>query len=304
MSRLNYHHLYYFWQVATHGSLTQVAHKLHVSQSALSNQIRQLEDSMGTPLFERRGRKLILTESGQRVLTYAQDIFSKGEELESLMRRGIAPEYQHLRIGVLSTMSRNFIEGFISPLLEEPHNAKVRFSLHARGMTNLLDGLINHQFDLVLTNVAIGSTELPDTPWQSQLLARQPLSIVGPAGRKPERHFPKGYDDKRWVLPSDGSELRRSFDGFCALHQYQPDVLAEADDMAMLRLLARDSRALTVLPKVVVKDEIAQGVLVEYMTLPNIYENFYAVTVRRQYVPALLGELLKSSAEPDTLHQP
>ena len=100
MSRLNYHHLYYFWQVATNGNLTQVAHKLHVSQSALSNQIRQLEDSMGSPLFERRGRKLLLTERGQRVLAYAQDIFSKGEELESLIRRGIAPEYQHLRIGV------------------------------------------------------------------------------------------------------------------------------------------------------------------------------------------------------------
>ena len=65
--------------------------------------------------------------------------------------------------------------------------------------------------------------------------------------------------------------------------------------MAMLRLLARDSGALTVLPKVVVKDEIQQGVLVEYLTLPNIYENFYAVTVRRQYVPALLGELLKAA---------
>lgn len=295
MSRLNYHHLYYFWQVATHGNLTQVAQQLHVSQSALSNQIRQLEDSMGTPLFERRGRKLILTESGQRVLAYAQDIFSKGEELESLMRRGITPEYQHLRIGVLSTMSRNFIEGFISPLLDHRQNAKVRFSLHARGMTNLLDGLIKHQFDLVLTNTEIGPSELPDTPWRSQLLARQPLSIVGPPDAQPQPGFPQGYAGRRWVLPADGSDLRRSFDGFCALHQYTPDILAEADDMAMLRLLARDSRAFTVLPKVVVKDEIQQGVLVEYMTLPNIYENFYAVTVRRQYVPALLGELLKAA---------
>lgn len=296
MSRLNYHHLYYFWQVATHGNLTQVAHNLHVSQSALSNQIRQLEESMATQLFERRGRKLVLTESGQRVLTYAQDIFSKGEELESLMRRGIEPEYQHLRIGVASTMSRNFIEGFISPLLNENHNTKVRFSLHARSMTNLLDGLIAHQFDVVLTNVAIGNMDVADTPWQSQLLARQPLSIVGPPDLAPIKDFPHGYHKKRWVLPAEGSELRRAFEGFCALHQYQPDLLGEADDMAMLRLLARDSRALTVLPKVVVKDEIAQGTLVEYMTLPNIYENFYAVTVRRQYVPALLGELLKAAA--------
>lgn len=296
MSRLNYHHLYYFWQVASDGNLTKVANKLHVSQSALSNQIRQLEDSMGTALFERRARKLVLTESGQRVLVYAQDIFSKGEELESLMRRGITPEYQHLRIGVSSTMSRNFIEGFISPLLDPQQDTKVRFSLHARSMTHLLDGLVKHQFDLILTNAEIGSSEMPDTPWQSQLLARQPLSIMGPPDIRPSKPFPDGFTDLRWVLPAEGNELRRSFDGFCAQHQFQPDLLGEADDMAMLRLLARDSRAVTVLPKVVVKDEIRQGVLVEYITLPNIYENFYAVTVRRQYAPALLADLLKASA--------
>lgn len=296
MSRLNYHHLYYFWQVALNGNLTQVARNLHVSQSALSSQVRQLEDSMGTPLFERRGRKLLLTESGQRVLGYAQDIFSRGEELESLMRHGIAPAYQHLRIGVLSTMSRNFIEGFISPLLDQGSNSKVRFSLYARGMANLLDGLAKHQFDLILTNTEINAADLPDTPWQSQLLARQPLSIVGPPETKQPEKFPEDYSNRRWVLPADGSELRRNFDGFCALHQYRPNILAEADDMAMLRLLARDSHALTVLPKVVVKDEIQQGLLVEHMALPNIYENFYAITIRRQYVPALLAELLRNSA--------
>ena len=105
MSRLNYHHLYYFWRVATLGNLTEAARQLHVSQSALSAQIRTLEDNMNTRLFERQGRRLILTDQGQRVLTYAGDIFKRGEELEALVKRGIAPEVQQLRIGVLSTMS-------------------------------------------------------------------------------------------------------------------------------------------------------------------------------------------------------
>ena len=92
MSRLNYHHLYYFWRVATLGNLTEAARQLHVSQSALSSQIRQLEDSMETQLFERRGKRLFLTATGQRVLGYANDIFSRGEELESLVRHCIEPE--------------------------------------------------------------------------------------------------------------------------------------------------------------------------------------------------------------------
>lgn len=293
MSRLNYHHLYYFWRVATLGNLTEAARQLHVSQSALSAQIRTLESSMDTQLFERRGRRLLLTASGQRVLGYASDIFQRGEELESLLRHGIEPEFQQLRIGVLSTMSRNFIEGFIAPLITQPN---VRFSLHARGMANLLNGLANHQFDLVLTN----THEINDgqeTPWQSQLLARQPLAIVGPVGQKPKPSFPQGYESKRWVLPTGGTELRTAFDGFCSRWNYEPNVHAEADDMAMLRLLARDTGSLTVLPLVVVKDEIAQKLLQEYMILPNVYESFYAVTVKRQFVSPVVISLLSNDHE-------
>jgi len=288
MSRLNYHHLHYFWRVATLGNLTEAARQLHVSQSALSAQIRALEESMDTQLFERSGRRLRLTATGQRVLGYANDIFSRGEELESLLRHGIEPEYQQLRIGVLSTMSRNFIEGFIAPLIGQP---KVRFSLHARGMANLLDGLASHQFDLILTNSNVAA-EGQDSLWQSQLLARQPLAVVGPPEQKPAAEFPQGYEGRRWVLPASGTELRSAFDGFCSRWHYEPDVQAEADDMAMLRLLARDTGALTVLPTVVVKDEIAQGTLLEFMTLPNVFESFYAVTVKRQFVSPVLTGLL------------
>ncbi|MDX5298647.1 MAG: substrate-binding domain-containing protein, partial [Gammaproteobacteria bacterium] len=204
-------------------------------------------------------------------------------------RHGIEPEYQQLRIGVLSTMSRNFIEGFIAPLIGQP---KVRFSLYARGMANLLDGLANHQFDLILTNTNVVTTE-QDPVWQSQLIHRQPLAIVGPPAFQPEAEFPVGYAGQRWVLPAAHTELRAAFDGFCAHWRYEPDVMAEADDMAMLRLLARDSGALTVLPTVVVKDEIAQGTLQALMTLPNVFESFYAVTVKRQFVPPILSELLR-----------
>lgn len=293
MSRLNYHHLYYFWRVATVGNLTRVAQSLHISQSALSSQIRQLEDTMNVQLFDRRGRSLILTESGQRALAYAQDIFSKGEELEALLHKGIEPKMQTLRIGVLSTMSRNFIEAFISPLLSD---RQVHFSLHTKGLSSLLTDLSKHQFDLVLSNVNVSSSKglsSGDEPlWQSQLLARQPVSIVGPIRSKSDMSFPSSYREMSWVLPANPSEIRTAFDGFCALWQLEPHVQAEADDMAMLRLLARDSGALAVLPRVVVRDEIQQGNLVEYMTLPNLYESFYAITIKRQYVPELLTELL------------
>ncbi|WP_304640761.1 LysR family transcriptional regulator [Pseudomonas sp.] len=288
MSRLNYHHLYYFWQVARSGNLTRAANSLHVSQSALSAQIRQLESSLDCVLFERAGRRLQLTAAGHKALEYANEIFSRGEELEAILREGIEPARPHLRIGVLSNMSRNFIESFIAPLLD---NREVRFSLHARGLTELLQGLSQHQFDLVLSNNSVTRGN-QDPLWQSQLLARQPLVVVGPPGRIPAGAFPQGYEGSRWVAPGSTSELRSIFEAFCARHGYTPEIIMEADDMAMLRLLARDSGALSVLPEVVVRDEIRQGMLCQYMTLPNAWEQFYAITLKGQRLPEALRLLL------------
>ncbi|MEE4249817.1 MAG: LysR substrate-binding domain-containing protein [Alcanivoracaceae bacterium] len=97
----------------------------------------------------------------------------------------------------------------------------------------------------------------------------------------------------RWILPRPPSEIRAGFDAFCSSHQFEPDIQAEVDDMAMLRLLARDSGALAILPRVVVRDEIRRLELSEYMALPTVTENFYAITVQRSYQPPALRELLK-----------
>lgn len=291
MSRLNYHHLYYFWRVATVGNLTRVAEELHVSQSALSSQIRQLEDSMGEKLFDRTGRGLHLTEWGQQVLAYAQDIFTKGEELDSMIQRGAMSSRQIIRVGVLSTLSRNFVDAFLAPLLPQED---VQLVLRSHGIAELLDDLASHTLDVVLSNV--NATVNPKRIWQSQLMAQQPVSIVGPARRKPRGAFPDGYRDKRWILPSPPSEIRAGFDAFCSSHQYEPDIQAEVDDMAMMRLLARDSGALAILPPVVVRDEIQRKELREYMTLPNVMENFYAISVKRSYLPPALREVLQRTS--------
>lgn len=290
MSRLNYHHLFYFWQVAKQGNLTKTANSLHISQSALSTQIRQLEDSMGVALFIREGRQLKLTESGYQALGYAEEIFKRGEELESLLLKGIQPNLLSIRIGVLTTMSRNFIENFIDPLIGKPNT---RFMLHARGQMNLLNALANHEFDLALTNVQVLGTN--KELWQCQLLVRQPVSIVGPAELNLQQAFPIGYHQHEWVVPVTDSPIRSAFDSFCAQHQFKPTIVAESDDMAMLRLLARDTGALAVIPDVVVKDELKQGTLINYLTLPNVYENFYAVTVKRHIQNALVSELINNA---------
>jgi LysR family transcriptional activator of nhaA len=142
-----------------------------------------------------------------------------------------------------------------------------------------------------LTNIEVRGTH--EQSWQCQLLTQQPISIIGAPGRQLSTTFNQDYQSVDWVLPLSGSPIRSAFDGLCAQYQFQPNIVGEADDMAMLRLLARDSNALAVMPEVVVKDEISAGKLTSYMTLQNIYENFYAVTVNKHLPNQLVSDLIR-----------
>lgn len=287
--RLNYHHLHYFWAVARDGNLTRTAAHLHVSQSALSSQIKSLEDDLGQPLFIREGRSLQLTEAGRLALTYADTIFTAGNELSSLMKDGEFRKRQAVRIGAVATLSRNFQENFVRPLLKLED---VEMVLQSGTLTDLLTRLSVHSLDLVLSNRRVHRDA--QNPWQSHRIARQPVSLVGkPRHKKRPFIFPDDLTGYAVLLPSLEGEIRAGFDLLCDQHRVTYRTLAEVDDMAMLRLLARDTDAIALLPTVVVQDELRSGLLVEYCVVPQLFEDFYAITVKRHFQSPILRSLLK-----------
>lgn len=85
MIPLNYHHLYYFYVIAKEGSIAKACGRLLLAQPTLSAQLKQFEKNIGRPLFERRPRKLTLTEEGRIVLDYAESIFELGEEMRDAL---------------------------------------------------------------------------------------------------------------------------------------------------------------------------------------------------------------------------
>ena len=147
MDQLNYHHLRYFREVATEGNLSKAAQRLNVSQSALSMQIRNLEERLGHALFERVGRKLVLTEVGHIALDHAERIFSAGEELLATLNQD-RTSLPSLRVGALSTLSRNFQMAFLRPVLA---SGKAGIVLRSGNTPTLLDGLKSLALDVVLT---------------------------------------------------------------------------------------------------------------------------------------------------------
>ncbi|SLN52831.1 Transcriptional activator protein NhaR [Roseovarius gaetbuli] len=288
MAELNYHHLRYFWAVAHDGNLTRTAERLNLSQSAVSVQIKQLEASLGHALFERRGRQLILTEAGRIALDHADAIFASGRELiGTLQEKGRSR--QAVRIGALATLSRNFHMEFLRPILGRQD---VEIILRSGRSAELLQALEALNLDVVLINRA----PLRDaaTPFVSHRLSEQPVSLVG----TPELLGGiSGLNDLLAglpiILPTSDTGVRIGFDALTERLGIRPQIAAEVEDMAMMRLLARDGVGLAVLPPIVVQDELTNGRLIEADRLPGIGETFFAVTLSRRFPNPVLSDLLE-----------
>jgi LysR family transcriptional activator of nhaA len=288
MAQLNLHHLRLFRAVATDGTLTGAARRLNLSQSALSSQVRTLEASLGHALFERRGRGLILTEAGRIALDHAEAIFRTADDLAATLAE-TGRVRRALRVGALATLSRNFQMQFLRPLIGR---LDVEVVLRSGTQDELLRGLDSLALDVVLTDLPPARDAA--SPWIVHRIAEQPASLIGTAVRlgPVPRPLEALLSAEPLLLPTPGTALREGFDAFAARLGITPAIAAEVDDMAMLRLLAREDAGLAVIPRIVVQDELASGLLVEAARLPGIFEAFLAVTRERRFPNPLLAGLL------------
>ncbi len=274
--------------MATEGSLTAAARRLNLSQSALSTRIRTLERTLGHDLFERRGRRLVLTEAGRIALDHAETIFRAAADLTATLRHR-APGRRALRVGALATLSRNFQIQFLRPVLGR---ADEEIVLRSGSQAELLRGLEALALDLVLTNLA------PPLDAASRYLvhrlAAQPVGLIGtPALIGAAAPIADLLVRAPLILPTAGTALRAGFDALTARLGIRPQIAAEVDDMAMIRLLAREAVGLAVIPPIVVQDELERGLLVEAGPLPGLEEVFLAVTLDRRFPNPVVADLLR-----------
>jgi len=289
VSTLNFHHLRYFWAVAHEGNLTRAAERLHVSQSAVSVQIHKLEDDLGHPLFERRGKQLVMTEAGRIALDHADAIFAMGDELLGTLQER-ARARTGLRVGSMATLSRNFQLQFLRPLFGRED---VEIVVRSGRIADLLRGLEAHRLDVVLANTAPPRDAA--TAWVAHAIAEQPVSLVGAPRRGRKRELAAVLGSEPLVLPAADTGIRADLDALFDHLGVTPRIAAEVDDMAMLRLLARERVGLAVVPSIVVRDELASGQLTEIARLPGLAETFYAITLSRRFPNPLLKSLLGGS---------
>lgn len=287
MEQLNYHHLRYFREVAHEGNLSNAAERLNISQSAISIQIKNLEERLGNPLFERIGRKLVLTEVGRITLDYADRIFSSGEELLATLKRS-STTLPVLRVGSLSTLSRNFQMAFLKPAFAEKN---LEITLKSGNTLTLLDDLRSLSLDVVLT------TELPvgeeNTQFAAQRISEQQVCIHGLPHLLKYETLEDLLQKAPLILPND-SAIRSAFASLATRLGIVPRVMTNVDDMAMVRLITREGAGLAIAPSVVFADEIKSGKIATAPFALDISEPFYAVTINRTYSHPTLKTLMNT----------
>lgn len=294
--RLNYHHLRYFQEVAHEGNLTRAASRLNLSQSALSTQIRQLEERLGHALFDRSGRAMTLTEAGRIALDHAERIFETGDDLVATLT-GAGAAQAPLRVGALSTLSRNFQLRFLRPALAEG----AELVLSSGNSQTLLRALESLALDVVLLTDPPPRDQFPDLI--AHRIAEQSVGLHGRPHRLAHGSLTELLRTEPVLLPTESS-IRTGFDSLVARLGVTPRIAATVDDMAMIRLLAREDLGLAVAPAVVLADELAQGILVTAPFELDVVESIYAVTVPRTFPHPLLNRLSERMTDRGDLSSP
>ncbi len=295
MQRLNHHHLYLYWVFGRNGSFTKTARELGIAQSAVTTQIRQLEESLSLPLVDRSNpRRPEITPEGRKVLEYADSIFETSRELLHWATKGALPKLRVIRIGALSGLSRNLQCQFMAPLISNPG---VRFEVIAGDARNLLSMLAEYELDVVLGSHGVGAEV--GRGFRSWVLASSPLVFVVEKSqvRSARPTLEKILKGKSLFIPGRGFEAKPELHAFLEDLSVPFRIAGEIDDIALLRVLALRSGAVVALPELGALREITSGDLKVIARLDRIQQRFYAITRQslgpNEEVSRLIDRLVK-----------
>ena len=280
MDWLNYHHLLYFWTVAKEGGISRAAERLHLAQPTLSSQIKKLETSMGTKLFERTGRTLVLTDTGQVAYRYADEIFTLGRELADAVKGRPTDKRLRLTVGVPDVLPKLVVYELLKPALDIEDD--VHLECYEGKLQDLLGDLALHRLDIVLAD----SPLTPDSHVRAfnHLLGECGVTVFGTAklARKYKGKFPQSLDGAPMLLPTQNTTLRRYLEQWFDDQQIQPQIAHEFEDSAVLKVFGQAGHGLFITPSAVedhVKNQYSVSVVGR---IPEVKERFYAISVERR----------------------
>ena len=290
MQWLNYHHLYYFKVIATEGSIAKAAEKLRLGQPTLSAQLKQLEDSLGEPLFERRNRGLILTEAGKVALTYSNEVFRLGNELLQVIQDNTTEKRTHLQIGALDSVSKNVT----LQLVEKAHAIdKCSVTILEGSGDELLRDLQHHKIDLMVANYP-APLQKQTGVYSKMILKSEIIACASQKWKNLKTNFPESLQGKPFILPTQHSKLRHDLEQYFKSKKIMIDVVTETQDTSIQRLLGENHHGIVPLPMEAAEEMIAQKKLINLGKFEGLFEEIWLISASRKIENPIAKKLFES----------
>ena len=280
MRHLNYSHLQYFWTVAREGSIAKASQSLHLTPQTISGQLKLLDEAVGQALFNRVGRRLVLSDMGRVVYEYAEEIFSVGAELANVVRGNQKTGPRNLTVGIVSSMPKLIAERIVAPALmgDEP----IRVRCHEASLEQLLSELAVHRLDIVLSDQPV-----PDglgLKAYGHRLGESGMSFFArrSQARRYRSRFPDSLTDAPMLLPSPHSALRRRLDDWFESHELTPRIVGEFDDSALLKAFGEAGAGIFAGPTVIAEEICRMYRMSAIGQTDEIKERYYAISPERR----------------------
>lgn len=280
MRHLNYNHLLYFWTVAKEGSIAKATKVLHITPQTISGQLKLLEGAVGEALFRRAGRGLVLTETGNAVYLYADEIFNLGSELSQRIQDKMIRQPTELKVGVVNSIPKLIAYDTLAPALQLEEPPKM-VCIEAE-LESLLADLAVHRLDLIISDQAIPSGL--NVKAFNHKLGDSEISVF--ASNSIANHyidnFPKSLHGAPMLLPKRTNEMRRSLEDWFESQSIRPNVVAEFEDSALLKAFGHAAVGLFPAPTVIAEhvQQMYRAKLVG--TISQVKETYYAISPERK----------------------
>ena len=273
MKRLNYNQLYYFYVVATEGSVKAASEKLHLTQPTISGQLRTLEDDLGFDLFERKHRKLILNDKGKLAIKRAEKIFMLGDELMQSLKGASQKVRSHLRIGVGQTLTNTFLHDFTQKAWKDPDTM---IQVIHGDYKFLVEQLNQGNIDIILSDSPVQASS---KRFKNTNMGSQKLMVVGTEKFKSVRkNFPYSLNNQPFMSFGLRGQVHSEIDYFFRINNIRPDIIGGADDLSLNQTVSEKGTCLTILPEKMALKAIKEKKLIKIGDFPEIDLSHWVVT--------------------------
>ncbi len=290
---LNYHHLQYFWAVAREGNLTKAAASLHVTPQTVSEQLRELEAELGHGLFDRAGRSLVLTETGQMVFRYADQIFTLGRELGETLNASPHKAPLHLSVGVVHSVPRFLAQRLVAPVLEREQ--PVRILCRQGSLHELLALLAARDLDVIVSDEPMPRGH--HVRGFSRDVGECPVLIMAESAlaERLVEGFPDSLDGSPMLLPTSSTALRRELDTWLEDRGIRPIVVGEFESLSLLKAFGRIGAGAFAIPAMIEEDVASCEKVRRVGIIEGLTQVFYTITAERRSSNPLVSAIYDSA---------